>query len=381
MSDFVRNHSFKTCADKYENFSHIGQGAFGFVVQANKINQPEKIVAIKKISSFDHEVFCRRTLREIQIILTLDHYNIISIVDIIRDQSLETYQDLSEIFLVFEFMESDLHNLLKSQQLSNQVIQAFSYQIIAAIKYIHSADIIHRDLKPGNILINSDCVLKICDFGLARKDNSETASKISNQNSETSEPSIDPAMTQYVATRWYRAPEVLLSEGNYSKFMDIWSVGCIIAEMIQNVPLFPGQHAQHQVSLIFDFLGNPQEAEIESLSTKYIKTYVRRICQEKDRKAVDFRVFNPHADSILVDLMMKMLTFRAENRISAAQAIQHEYFSSIHDPEEEPDAEDDVGENVNEAINNMNLDELKQLLFQETSAEQMYMQNHSESQQ
>ena len=137
-------------------------------------------------------------------------------------------------------METDLSSIIKSPQpLSDAHVQFFLYQILRGLKYIHSSNVIHRDLKPRNLLVNSNCDLKICDFGLARVDFAELQWKVA-------------AMTDYVATRWYRAPEVILSWKKYTKAIDMWSIGCILAELVGRKPIFPGSDSQHQLQLITD---------------------------------------------------------------------------------------------------------------------------------
>ncbi|KAK2121178.1 Mitogen-activated protein kinase 1 [Saguinus oedipus] len=217
-------------------------------------------VAIKKISPFEHQTYCQRTLREIKILLRFRHENIIGINDIIRAPTIEQMKD---VYIVQDLMETDLYKLLKTQHLSNDHICYFLYQILRGLKYIHSANVLHRDLKPSNLLLNTTCDLKcrvmtvmpiptdpwprefvtysltdllICDFGLAR----------------VADPDHDHTgfLTEYVATRWYRAPEIMLNSKGYTKSIDIWSVGCILAEMLSNRPIFPGKHYLDQLNHI-----------------------------------------------------------------------------------------------------------------------------------
>jgi len=139
-------------------------------------------------------------------------------------------------------METDLHRVIRSQELSDDHCQYFVYQTLRAIKALHSAEVLHRDLKPSNLLLNANCDLKLCDFGLAR----------------SSQQPVDASssfLTEYVATRWYRAPEIMLTFKEYTKAIDIWSVGCVLAEMLSGKPLFPGRDYHHQLSLILNVLG------------------------------------------------------------------------------------------------------------------------------
>lgn len=168
---------------RYSDLSFIGQGAYGAVVSAfDKITNEN--VAIKKISPFEHQTFCQRTLREIVILKRFEHENVTQILNIL----VTTENDqLKDVYIVQTLMETDLHKLLKRQKLSADHICYFLYQILRGLKYIHSANVMHRDLKPSNILLNRDCDLKICDFGLAR-----VVDPIRNH---------DGLLTEYVATR------------------------------------------------------------------------------------------------------------------------------------------------------------------------------------
>ncbi|RVE69321.1 hypothetical protein OJAV_G00076780 [Oryzias javanicus] len=162
-SESVRGQIFDV-GPRYTNLSYIGEGAYGMVCSAldNLTNQR---VAIKKISPFEHQTYCQRTLREIKILLRFNHENIIGINDILRARHIDNMRD---VYIVQTLMETDLYKLLKSQRLSNDHVCYFLYQILRGLKYIHSANVLHRDLKPSNLLINTTCDLKICDFGLAR---------------------------------------------------------------------------------------------------------------------------------------------------------------------------------------------------------------------
>lgn len=202
-------------------------------------------VAIKKITPFDHSMFCLRTLREMKLLRYFNHENIISILDI---QKPRDYESFSEVYLIQvcafhtrqcqranlnaqnktqELMETDMHRVIRTQDLSDDHCQYFIYQTLRALKAMHSANVLHRDLKPSNLLLNANCDLKVCDFGLARS----AASTDDNSG----------FMTEYVATRWYRAPEIMLTFKEYTKAIDVWSVGCILAEMLSGKPLFPGK--------------------------------------------------------------------------------------------------------------------------------------------
>eukprot|EP00968_Pinguiococcus_pyrenoidosus_P012718 scaffold1130_cov195-Pinguiococcus_pyrenoidosus.AAC.79 len=165
----------------------------------------------------------KRLLREIRLLTLARHENIISVLNLPPPPPSKPFND---IYIVTDLMETDLHRIIYSDQaLGTDHVQYFIYQILRALKYLHSANVIHRDLKPSNILVNSNCDLKLCDFGLARGLNPEDA---------------ESDLTEYVVTRWYRAPEVMLATQEYSCAIDVWSVGCIFAELLQRQPMFQG---------------------------------------------------------------------------------------------------------------------------------------------
>ncbi|KAJ4170871.1 mitogen activated protein kinase [Fusarium falciforme] len=210
-------------SEQYDIQDVVGEGAYGVVCSA--IHKPSgQKVAIKKITPFDHSMFCLRTLREMKLLRYFNHENIISILDI---QKPRNYESFNEVYLIQELMETDMHRVIRTQDLSDDHCQYFIYQTLRALKAMHSANVLHRDLKPSNLLLNANCDLKVCDFGLAR--------------SAASQEDNSGFMTEYVATRWYRAPEIMLTFKEYTKAIDVWSVGCILAEMLSGKPLFPWQ--------------------------------------------------------------------------------------------------------------------------------------------
>ncbi|XP_022045319.1 mitogen-activated protein kinase 12 isoform X2 [Acanthochromis polyacanthus] len=244
----------------------------------------------------------------------MKHENVIGLVDVFTaDLSLDRFHDF---YLVMPFMGTDLGKLMKLQRLSEEKIQYLVYQMLKGLKYIHSAGIIHRDLKPGNLAINQDCELKILDFGLARQADSE--------------------MTGYVVTRWYRAPEVILSWMHYTQTVDIWSVGCIMAEMLQGKPLLKGSDHLDQLTEIMKLTGTPTQEFISKLDSEDAKSYIRSLpkVEKKDLQKV-FSNANPQA----VAVMERMLLLDPERRVNAADALALPYFSEFREPEEETEAQ------------------------------------------
>jgi serine/threonine protein kinase len=243
----VSNVPFEVDA-RYTPVQPIGNGAFGVVCACHDSTSGNK-VAIKKVhKAFQDERDAKMLLREIKLLRHLNHENVIPIFDIQPPRSREEFDD---VYHVTEMMDCDLHRINYSQKLSDDHAQCFIYQIFKALKYIHSAGVIHRDLKPANLLVNKNCDLKVCDFGLARM-----------------EPDVNDEMTEYVVTRWYRAPELILTR-NYDNSIDIWAVGCILAELLAQRPLFQGKNFVNQLELICGTIGTPTEEDMSHI--KYDK--------------------------------------------------------------------------------------------------------------
>jgi mitogen-activated protein kinase 1/3 len=220
-------------------------------------------------------------------------------------------------------MQTDLHRVIRTQQLTDDHCQYFIYQILRGLKTVHSADIVHRDLKPANLLINANCDLKICDFGLAR----------SVKTSSVEGPKDAGLMTEYVATRWYRAPEIMLSFKMYTKAIDIWSVGCILAELLTGRPLFPGRDYGHQLDLILDVIGTPTLDEFYAITSRRSRDYIRALPIRKRRP---FSTMFPKASPEAIDFLNRTLTFDPKKRATIEEALEHPYLSAYHDPEDEP---------------------------------------------
>ncbi|KAH9775396.1 mitogen-activated protein kinase 4 [Citrus sinensis] len=269
----------------------IGRGAYGIVCAAVNSETREE-VAIKKIgNAFDNIIDARRTLREIKLLRHMEHENVIAIKDIIRPPKKDTFND---VYIVYELMDTDLHQIIRSdQQLTDD-----HCQLLRGLKYVHSASVLHRDLKPSNLLLNASCDLKIGDFGLART---------------TSETDF---MTEYVVTRWYRAPELLLNCTEYTAAIDIWSVGCILGEIMTREPLFPGKDYVHQLRLITELIGSPDDASLGFLRSDNARRYVRQLPRCRKQQ---FTTRFPNISSGAVDLLEKMLVFDPNKRITGTK--------------------------------------------------------------
>ncbi|XP_040578855.1 mitogen-activated protein kinase 1 [Lepeophtheirus salmonis] len=341
-SEIVRGQIFN-CKPRYVNLQYIGEGAYGMVVSAYD-NVTKAKVAIKKISPFEHQTYCQRTLREIKILTRFNHENIIDIRDILRSESLDQMKD---VYIVQCLMETDLYKLLRTQRLSNDHICYFLYQILRGLKYIHSANVLHRDLKPSNLLLNTTCDLKICDFGLAR----------------VADPDHDHTgfLTEYVATRWYRAPEIMLNSKGYTKSIDIWSVGCILAEMLSNRPIFPGKHYLDQLNHILSILGSPSTEDLNCIINEKARNYLKSL---NFKPKVAWQKLYPEADSKALDLLEKMLTFNPHRRIKVEEALAHPYLEQYYDPADEPVAKEPF--KLEMELDALPKEKLKKLIYEET---------------
>ncbi|XP_038667397.1 mitogen-activated protein kinase 11 isoform X3 [Scyliorhinus canicula] len=233
--------------ERYQNLTPVGSGAYGSVCSAYDIRTRQK-VAIKKLSRpFQSLIHARRTYRELRLLKHMKHENVIGLLDVFTPAV--TLENFREVYLVTNLMGADLNNIVKCQKLTDDHVQFLVYQLLRGLKYIHSAGIIHRDLKPSNLAVNEDCELRILDFGLARQ--------------------TDDEMTGYVATRWYRAPEIMLNWMHYNQTVDIWSIGCIMAELLKGKALFPGTDYIDQLKRIMEVVGTPSTELLKKISSEH----------------------------------------------------------------------------------------------------------------
>ena len=301
---------------KYSVVKKLGHGAYG-VVCSCKDNEKNSFVAMKKIqNAFEDLIYAKRIVREIRLLHFLNHPCIIKLVDVEKPKDLSNFND---IYFATEFMDTDLHRVIYSKQpLSDSHYQYFIYQLIAGVNYLHSANVIHRDLKPPNILVNKDCQIKICDFGLGRG------------LPEEGEGGIDDSgnLTEYVTTRWYRAPEVILCPSQYSKAMDIWSIGCIFAELMARCPLFRGENYLDQIKKITEILGSPNENDMSYISDPQAIKFINDLPKNK---SISFKQIFPNGNPLAIDLLEKMLCFNPKNRINIEQCLNHPYFKDVRD--------------------------------------------------
>ncbi|KAF1872827.1 hypothetical protein Lal_00015921 [Lupinus albus] len=285
-------------ASQYEILEVVGKGSYGVVGSAIDIHTGEK-VAIKKINDvFEHVSDATRILREIKLLRLLRHPDIVEIKHIMLPPSRREFKD---IYVVFELMESDLHQVIKANNdLTPEHHQFFLYQLLRGLKYIHTANVFHRDLKPKNILVNADCKLKICDFGLARV-------------------SFDDAPS---AIFW-----------TYTPAIDIWSIGCIFAEMLNGKPLFRGKNVVHQLDLMTDLLGTPPAESIARIRNEKAKRYLSSM---RKKQPVPLSQKFPKADPLALSMLERLLAFDPKDRPTAEEALADPYFNGLSNIDCEP---------------------------------------------
>uniref|UniRef100_A0A671N6I2 mitogen-activated protein kinase n=1 Tax=Sinocyclocheilus anshuiensis TaxID=1608454 RepID=A0A671N6I2_9TELE len=296
--------------ERYQNLSPVGSGAYGTVCSALDTKSGLR-VAVKKLSRpFQSIIHAKRTYRELQLLKHMKHENVIGLLDAFSPAT--SLAGFNDVYLVTHLMGADLNNIVKCQKLTDDHVQFLIYQILRGLKYIHSADIIHRFMANAY----SDICAQILDFGLARL--------------------TDDEMTGYVATRWYRAPEIMLNWMHYNMTVDIWSVGCIMAELLTGRTLFPGTDHIDQLKLILMLVGTPDPELLMKISSESARNYISSLTYMPKRNFAEVFI---GANPMAVDLLEKMLVLDTDKRITASQALAHPYFSQYHDPDDEPEAE------------------------------------------
>lgn len=323
---------------------------------------------------FDDLVDCKRILREVAILTRLDHPHIVRIYDLVEPPSLKTFD---ELYIVMQICDSDLKKLIRTDvTLSPLHIDTVLYNLLVGLKYLHSAGIYHRDLKPANCLVNQDCSVCICDFGLSRAVNAEREAPLPNTpreegaQGEVQGPIVAPTgrakrtMTRHVVTRWYRAPELILLQDDYDYAIDVWSVGCIYGELLQMLegtsledrgPLFPGSScfplspdrrhrhdarfhtkgSTDQLNVIFDILGTPPEEDICQLQRDDAKKHIRA-CPRREGKGIAARL--PGAPPASLELLQQMLQFAPRRRVTVEGALGHALLAALREPGKETTA-------------------------------------------
>jgi len=296
--------------DDYEFKEQVGAGTYGIV--SLYIHKPSKqLVACKKLKKIKSEIDLKSTLRELRTLRLTNHPNIIKLYRVIQQN--QGAQD-PKIYMVMQYFPFDLRrvlNQMKKNHLSNQQFgKLIIYQILMGIQYLHSGNILHRDLKPENILVNTDSSIAICDFGFARFSNGDIAE-----------------LTNYVVTRPYRAPEIALGQINYSKEVDIWSIGCIFYELLtMRLPFVHKNHFELIQSLV-EVFGTPPIDYWTYIKTDQFKKYA--YCHGVRPEGKASWTILEQVDTLAIDLLDSMLCFHPAKRISAEAALTHPYFQDL----------------------------------------------------
>eukprot|EP00520_Triparma_pacifica_P015256 CAMPEP_0118656312 /NCGR_PEP_ID=MMETSP0785-20121206/13426_1 /TAXON_ID=91992 /ORGANISM="Bolidomonas pacifica, Strain CCMP 1866" /LENGTH=357 /DNA_ID=CAMNT_0006549171 /DNA_START=149 /DNA_END=1219 /DNA_ORIENTATION=- len=310
MSEEVDTHVLR----RFELCQKLGKGAYGIVWKAIE-KRHRGVIALKKcFDAFRNATDAQRTFREIMYLQELNGHD-----NLIRMQHVIKAENDRDIYLTFDFMDTDLHAVIRAEILEDIHKKYVVYQILKALKYIHSAELLHRDIKPSNILLNGDCKVKLCDFGLCRS------------VAESAGPS--PVLTDYVATRWYRAPEILLGSNHYTKGIDIWSLGCILAEMLANRPLFQGSSTMNQLEKIIQVTGKPSGEDIDSIKSPFSLTMLESIPPTRQTSLSELF---PGQKAEALELLHQCLFFSPSKRCSAEDALRHPYVAEFHNPDDEP---------------------------------------------
>lgn len=291
--------------DNFHKIEKIGEGTYGVVYMA-KDKATGKLVALKKIRlDSESEGVPSTAIREISLLKELDHPNIVRLLDVIHSEK--------KLYLVFEFLDQDLKKYMDTAPAGGipmPLVKSYLFQLLQGIAYCHSHRVLHRDLKPQNLLIDKEGNIKLADFGLARAFGVPVRT-----------------YTHEVVTLWYRAPEILLGSRFYSVPVDVWSIGCIFAEMITRRALFSGDSEIDQLFRIFRTLGTPDESSWPGVSQlpDYKSSFPKWPPQDITRVV-------PSLDADGKDLLLNMLRYEPTTRISAKAALSHRYFRDVTNP-------------------------------------------------
>ena len=417
---------FDDIGPEYKMLKKIGAGAYSSVWDAIHIASGRKVAIKREAGVFEDLVDCKRLLREIKLLRRLQQANIVKLIEVLISP-LQTVNNFDTIYLVLEIADASLSNLIRSKiYLDPKQIRKIVYNMMVGLSYVHSAGVLHRDLKPGNVLVNKDCSVRVCDFGLARsivgigerpaaakmpQSAAELSSSSSSEESDEEDKktevkktrksikarvSISAAATQdvasfasttestssekmsdlppteerkaftrrlttHVVTRWYRAPEIILMQENYGTPIDVWSAGCIFAELLSMVkentpsmkdrkPLFPGTsclllspfHAKtasggrssilsvsstDQICMIIDVLGSPSEEDQDFIKDPNVLDFLKMLPNQPNK--MNFTEKYPAAGKDALDLLKRMLTFNPNHRIKVDECLAHPYFTVL----------------------------------------------------
>ncbi|KAL3905654.1 MAG: hypothetical protein SGPRY_010838, partial [Prymnesium sp.] len=375
----------------------IGKGAYGLVCSAddnlacnnpspssdtsedvsrNQMLAPHCKVAVKKIiDPFHDHTDSKRLLREIKLLRSLRHPNVLHLLDLMPPPTLSP-DNWRDVYLVTRLFDTNLHRVIYSgQPLTDPHVQYILWQLFRALRYLHKGGVIHRDMKPTNLLLNRDCELALADFGLARFMPGLSERRGGGLPIGEEQPSGKAGqLTKYVVTRWYRAPELLVQNKRYDAKVDMWSVGCILAEVIGAKAIFPGKDSLHQLRLVVETMGTPSTEELAVIENDQAVNYIKGIKHKEasnsfpsspqpKRTLQRLTSLYPKAEPSLLELISLLLQFDPAKRPTAAEALDHPYLTAYRDaPEEDfPTPEIDMAFEAT----NPTKETLRQLVFEE----------------
>ena len=302
MSEGVDEHVVR----QFRLEKRLGKGSYGVVYKASNRATGETVAIKKCFQCFNNRTDSQRTYREISLLASLNgHPNIVGLIDVLESVSGR------DLYLVCDYMESDLNACIKAGILQPVHVRFVNYQLVNAVKFLHSAGCCHRDIKPGNILVDSEARVKLCDFGLAR--------------TLSCSPDERVPLTGYVATRWYRAPELLLGSPQYGFPVDMWAIGAIAGEMIKGTQLLPGSSVVNQLERIIQITGWPDHSDLSSIgvSAEAVEKILGQI-----RSSVSIRPLSeliPKAAADALDFIRQLLPFSPHKRATAKAILNHPF--------------------------------------------------------
>lgn len=323
----IRNHQpweiiDRNVRDEYKICRRIGRGSYGIVWEVQRHDDPDATYALKKVLyAFRDSTDSQRAYREISYLLEFGaHENILCVQDVMVSG------DDRHMYIITDLLESDLQKAMRCQALLPIHKPLIAYQTLRALKYLHSAQVMHRDVKPSNILLDSYCQVVLCDFGWARS---------SPDSYEDDEFDDGAPTTDYAATRWYRAPEMLLGGRRYTTAVDMWAIACVVAEMHLEAPLLAGTSTIDMLAKIEELLGKPSNDDSEAMGTLYAVLAFEVSPAGPPNKPLKL-YFAGEEDEELVDFLNLLLQYNPLKRMLADEAIKHPYVGQYHNPDDEP---------------------------------------------